>query len=140
MDLIPTTDQGLKLLGIFSKNRMEWCIAENACHAFGAADVALYDTLGEEAMAFIVQLCQLKTIATTADGAKQLTEMKKNKPEEMKTLKAIIQFVSTKGRIMGLSMKQTNKELIFIQDEIRSVKAAKSTLDVLLGIGENLKK
>ena len=92
MDLIPTNDQGLKLLGIFSKNRMEWCIAENACHAFGAADVALYDTLGEEAMAFIVQLCQLKTIVTTADGAKQLTEMKKNKPEEMKTLKAIVQF------------------------------------------------
>jgi len=59
---------------------------------------------------------------------------------ETELFKAIIQFVSTKGRIMGLSMKQTNKELIFIQDEIRSVKAAKSTLDVLLGIGESLKK
>jgi transcription-repair coupling factor (superfamily II helicase) len=59
---------------------------------------------------------------------------------ETDLFKAIIQFVSTKGRIMGLSMKQTNKELIFIQDEIRSVKAAKSTLDVLLGIGESLKK
>jgi transcription-repair coupling factor (superfamily II helicase) len=59
---------------------------------------------------------------------------------ETELFKAIIQFVSTKGRIMGLSMKQTNKELIFVQDEIRSVKAAKSTLDILLGIGENLKK
>jgi transcription-repair coupling factor (superfamily II helicase) len=59
---------------------------------------------------------------------------------ETELFKAIVQFVATKGRVMGLSMKQTNKELIFIQDEIRSVKAAKSTLDVLLGIGENLKK
>lgn len=44
----------------------------------------------------------------------------------------MVQFVATKGRIMGITMKQTNKELIFIQDEIRSVQAAKRTLEQLL--------
>jgi len=46
----------------------------------------------------------------------------------------ILQFMATKGRIMGLSMKQTNKELILVQDEVRSLKQAKSTLEQLVGV------
>ncbi|MBK6933394.1 MAG: transcription-repair coupling factor [Saprospirales bacterium] len=46
----------------------------------------------------------------------------------------IVQFVGEKGRIMGLSLKQTNKELIFVQDEIRSLKQAKATLEGLVGV------
>jgi hypothetical protein len=45
-----------------------------------------------------------------------------------------VQFVGEKGRIMGLSLKQTNKELIFVQDEIRSLKQAKATLEGLVGV------
>lgn len=53
---------------------------------------------------------------------------------ETELFQKIVQFVGTKGRIMGLSMKQTNKELIFIRDEIRSVQAAKGTLEQLIGM------
>ncbi|MCB9307719.1 MAG: transcription-repair coupling factor [Lewinellaceae bacterium] len=45
----------------------------------------------------------------------------------------IMAFVQQKGRIMGLSMKQTNKELIMVQDEIRSLKQVKATLEQVAG-------
>ncbi|MBL7797154.1 MAG: hypothetical protein JNJ90_11725 [Saprospiraceae bacterium] len=35
---------------------------------------------------------------------------------------------------MGFHLKQTNKELIFVQDEVRGMKQTKGTLEVLLGV------
>jgi len=53
---------------------------------------------------------------------------------ETETFQKIVQFVAAKGRIMGLSMKQTTKELIVVQDEVRSIRQGKATLEQLLGI------
>ena len=36
----------MKLIGIFSKNRYEWIIADIACMLYGLTIVPLYDTLG----------------------------------------------------------------------------------------------
>jgi transcription-repair coupling factor (superfamily II helicase) len=44
----------------------------------------------------------------------------------------LIQFVGAKGRVMGLSMKQTPRELIVVQDGVRSIKEAKRTLELLV--------
>jgi transcription-repair coupling factor (superfamily II helicase) len=44
----------------------------------------------------------------------------------------IVAHVTQKGRVMGLSFKQTNKEFILVQDECRSIKQAKSTLEQLI--------
>ncbi len=46
----------------------------------------------------------------------------------------IVQFIGEKGRIMGLHLKQTAKELIFVQDEVRGMKQAKGTLETLMGV------
>ncbi|MBL7776409.1 MAG: DEAD/DEAH box helicase, partial [Saprospiraceae bacterium] len=46
----------------------------------------------------------------------------------------LVQFVGEKGRIMGFHLKQTTKELIFVQDEVRGLKQTKGTLEVLLGV------
>ncbi|HLP93806.1 MAG TPA: transcription-repair coupling factor [Saprospiraceae bacterium] len=43
----------------------------------------------------------------------------------------IMAFMQKHGRIMGVSLKQTNKELILVQDEVRSLKAVKSLLEQL---------
>ncbi len=51
---------------------------------------------------------------------------------ETTVFKKMMGFINQKGRIMGLSLKQTNKELILIQEELRGIKAAKSTLDLLI--------
>ena len=50
--------------------------------------------------------------------------------------KKILQFISSKGRIMGLSLKQTNKELILVQDDVRSLKQVKSTLEQIIGASQ----
>ncbi|MFN0217118.1 MAG: transcription-repair coupling factor [Saprospiraceae bacterium] len=42
-------------------------------------------------------------------------------------------FLHKHGRIMGVSLKQTNKELIVVQDDVRSMKAVKGLLEQLVG-------
>lgn len=37
----------MKLLGIFSKNRVEWGLTDMACLLFGITTIPLYDTLGD---------------------------------------------------------------------------------------------
>jgi transcription-repair coupling factor (superfamily II helicase) len=44
----------------------------------------------------------------------------------------IMSFLQKHGRIMGVSLKQTNKELILVQDEVRSLKAVKSLLEQII--------
>ncbi|MFN0176765.1 MAG: transcription-repair coupling factor [Saprospiraceae bacterium] len=41
-------------------------------------------------------------------------------------------FIHKHGRIMGVSLKQTNKELILVQDDVRSMKAVKGLLEQLV--------
>jgi len=53
---------------------------------------------------------------------------------ETEQFNKIIQFVGAKGRIMGYHLKQTAKDFIFVQDEIRGMKQAKGTLEVLIGV------
>ena len=53
---------------------------------------------------------------------------------ETEAFRKIMVFVQTKGRILGISIKQTNKELIFIQDEVRSMKAVKAMLEQVLSV------
>ena len=43
----------------------------------------------------------------------------------------IAQMVATRGRVMGVSLKQTNKDLILVQDEVWSLKAVKGLLEQL---------
>ncbi len=42
-------------------------------------------------------------------------------------------FIHKHGRIMGVSLKQTNKELILVQDDVRSIKTVKGLLEQLVG-------
>uniref|UniRef100_A0A4W5JVE8 long-chain-fatty-acid--CoA ligase n=1 Tax=Hucho hucho TaxID=62062 RepID=A0A4W5JVE8_9TELE len=46
-----TKDQ---FIGIFSQNRPEWTIAELACYTFSLVAVPLYDTLGTEAITYVI--------------------------------------------------------------------------------------
>uniref|UniRef100_A0A671LRI1 Arachidonate--CoA ligase n=1 Tax=Sinocyclocheilus anshuiensis TaxID=1608454 RepID=A0A671LRI1_9TELE len=41
-------------IGIFAQNRPEWIIAELACYTYSMVAVPLYDTLGPEALVFII--------------------------------------------------------------------------------------
>ena len=41
-------------VGIYAKNRLEWSLTETACNTYSMVTVPLYDTLGLEAINFIL--------------------------------------------------------------------------------------
>nr|XP_033798226.1 long-chain-fatty-acid--CoA ligase 5 [Geotrypetes seraphini]XP_033798227.1 long-chain-fatty-acid--CoA ligase 5 [Geotrypetes seraphini] len=51
-----------QFVGIFAQNRPEWIIAEFACYTYSMVCVPLYDTLGPEAIVFIVNRAELSTV------------------------------------------------------------------------------
>ncbi|XP_046946619.1 long-chain-fatty-acid--CoA ligase 1 isoform X4 [Lynx rufus] len=49
-------------IGIFSQNRPEWVIIELGCFAYSMVSVPLYDTLGAEAITYIVNKAELSLV------------------------------------------------------------------------------
>ncbi|KAM4838061.1 long-chain-fatty-acid--CoA ligase 5 [Urocitellus parryii] len=55
----PAPDQ---FVGIFAQNRPEWVISELACYTYSMVAVPLYDTLGAEAIIYIVNKANIPTV------------------------------------------------------------------------------
>ncbi|KAH6560181.1 hypothetical protein BASA60_000380 [Batrachochytrium salamandrivorans] len=68
-------------VGLFSINRPEWVIAEHACYMYGAITIPLYDTLGEEAIEYIVGLTNCSIVVATSDKAMILVKMAQKIPD-----------------------------------------------------------
>ncbi|XP_015243271.1 PREDICTED: long-chain-fatty-acid--CoA ligase 5 [Cyprinodon variegatus] len=49
-------------IGIFAQNRPEWIIGELACYTYSMVAVPLYDTLGPEALVFIINQAEISTV------------------------------------------------------------------------------
>lgn len=98
MGLVPEVEGEGKMwrfLGIQSKNRKEWFLLHIANMFLKATTVALYDTLGEEAMKFVINETELTTVAMTPDLIKGISKLKlSDDPEagELRRLKNIIVF------------------------------------------------
>lgn len=75
-------------LGIYSINNAEWVIGELATYTQGIIPVSLYDTLGPEAVAYILQQTEIKVILASRDKVARLIESAKTCP----ALKTIIQI------------------------------------------------
>ncbi|KAM6441238.1 long-chain-fatty-acid--CoA ligase 1 isoform 1-T3 [Liasis olivaceus] len=55
----PSPDQ---YIGIFSQNRSEWVIIEQGCYTYSMVIVPLYDTLGTDAITFIVNIAEITLV------------------------------------------------------------------------------
>ncbi|XP_067885499.1 long-chain-fatty-acid--CoA ligase 1-like [Heterodontus francisci] len=55
----PGNDQ---FIGIFAQNRPEWVIIEQACYTYSMVVVPLYDTLGAEAISFILNKADIAVV------------------------------------------------------------------------------
>ncbi|KAM9363334.1 long-chain-fatty-acid--CoA ligase 1a isoform 1-T1 [Symphorus nematophorus] len=53
---------GDKHIGIFSQNRPEWTISELACYTYSMVAVPLYDTLGKDAIGYIIDKAAISTV------------------------------------------------------------------------------
>jgi len=91
-DLAPANDEGLPLFGIYSCNRLEWCLAEQAGNAFSKVPVPFYDTLGPEAVAFVLNQTGIRTVFCGAKETPKLIAVKSERGEEVPLFENVIQF------------------------------------------------
>ncbi|KAL7748414.1 medium-chain fatty acid-CoA ligase faa2 [Sorochytrium milnesiophthora] len=67
-------------LGLFSVNRAEWVLGEQAAYLYNFMTVPLYDTLGAEAIEYIVNQTRMRACIATKDKAKALVDIKAKLP------------------------------------------------------------
>lgn len=87
---------GLKpgdFVGLYSLNRAEWVVAEQACNAYSLVTVPLYDTLGPEACEFIINQAELTTVVCAANRVGNLASVSSSCP----SLRHVIQMEAGAG-------------------------------------------
>ncbi|KAI8613190.1 hypothetical protein BC830DRAFT_1170444 [Chytriomyces sp. MP71] len=63
------------LVGLFSINRADWVIADQACHIFGLTTVPMLDMLSQDAIIHILNETQLSTLIASREKAKLILGM-----------------------------------------------------------------
>uniref|UniRef100_A0A9J8AVK6 Long-chain-fatty-acid--CoA ligase n=1 Tax=Cyprinus carpio carpio TaxID=630221 RepID=A0A9J8AVK6_CYPCA len=80
-------------IGIFSRNRPEWTISELACYTYSLISVPLYDTLGTEAISYILDKTGISTvICDVPEKVKLLLDCVSGREHSVKTLILIENF------------------------------------------------
>ncbi|XP_045062314.1 long-chain-fatty-acid--CoA ligase 1a isoform X1 [Coregonus clupeaformis] len=101
----PTGD---KHIGIFAQNRSEWTISELACYTYSLVCVPLYDTLGLEAIEYIVDQAAISTvICDLADKARLILDCVSGKEHTLKTIvlmEAFDEELVTRGQQSGIEI------------------------------------
>ncbi|XP_076870176.1 long-chain-fatty-acid--CoA ligase 1a isoform X1 [Brachyhypopomus gauderio] len=78
---------GDKYVSIFAQNRPEWTVCELACHTYTLVAVPLYDTLGTDAIRYIIDKAQISTvICDVAERARTVLECVSSREHSVKTL------------------------------------------------------
>lgn len=81
------SNSGDPYIGIFSQNRPEWTIAELACYTYSLISVPLYDTLGTEAISYILdKTCISTVVCDVPEKAGLLLECVSGLQHSVKTL------------------------------------------------------
>ncbi|XP_054459810.1 long-chain-fatty-acid--CoA ligase 1a isoform X1 [Anoplopoma fimbria] len=99
---------GDKFIGIFSQNRPEWTISELACYTYSMVAVPLYDTLGTEAIGYIIDKAAITTvICDVPEKARMIFDCASGKGRSVKTIVLIEPFDSelvTRGQESGIEI------------------------------------
>lgn len=86
---------GNPYIGIFSQNRPEWTISELACYTYSLISVPLYDTLGTEAIVYIIdKTCINTVVCDVPEKARLLLDSVSGHQHSVKTLILIEDFDS----------------------------------------------
>ncbi|XP_066878572.1 long-chain-fatty-acid--CoA ligase 1 isoform X3 [Kogia breviceps] len=98
-----------QFIGIFSQNRPEWVIIEQGCFTYSMVSVPLYDTLGTEAITYIINKAELSLVFVDKPGkANLLLEGVENKlTPSLKTIVLMDSYgsnLSERGRKCGVEI------------------------------------
>jgi long-chain acyl-CoA synthetase len=80
-------------LGIYSKNSINWGISEMTCNFFSLTSVPLYDTLGSDAVEYIIRFTEMPALVCTSDKTANVLGKTKGGPGEK--LKLIVELDGT---------------------------------------------
>uniref|UniRef100_A0A8B9YYY9 Arachidonate--CoA ligase n=1 Tax=Buteo japonicus TaxID=224669 RepID=A0A8B9YYY9_9AVES len=125
----------VQYIGIFSQNRPEWVIIEQGCYAFSMVVVPLYDTLGTEAITYIVNKADLSLVfCDKPDKAKLLlTSVEKGETPILNTIVIMESFgmdLVERGKKCGVevfSMKEIEISLTTACNASAFVKTTEKT-------------
>ncbi|XP_065883666.1 long-chain-fatty-acid--CoA ligase 1-like [Dysidea avara] len=95
-------------IGIYTKNCIEWVVTEQACSAYSMIVVPLYDTLGSEAVEYIINQTGIKAAVVATDKMKLLIGQASKCP----TLKFVISISDSIPDDMAAMAKEANIELL----------------------------
>ncbi|KAL0585171.1 hypothetical protein ABG067_005067 [Albugo candida] len=80
--------QRQQMIGIYSKNRVEWCLVQHACDRQSYVTVPLYDTLGMDAVTYIINHTEMKVVVIAQEHFEVLIKSKEKCP----LLTDVVQF------------------------------------------------
>lgn len=99
---------GDKNIGVFSQNRPEWTISELACYTYSLVVVPLYDTLGTEAIAYIMDQATISTvICDVPEKARMILDCATGKNQSVRTIVIMEAFdgaLVTRGQECGIEI------------------------------------
>ncbi|XP_064191093.1 long-chain-fatty-acid--CoA ligase 1a isoform X2 [Anguilla rostrata] len=102
-----------KFIGVFAQNRPEWTVAELACYTYSLVCVPLYDTLGTEAINYIIDKAAIATVVCdVADKAQLILDCVSGRKHSIRILILMEPFdadLVAKGKKCGIeiiSMKE----------------------------------
>uniref|UniRef100_A0AAQ5ZF79 Long-chain-fatty-acid--CoA ligase n=1 Tax=Amphiprion ocellaris TaxID=80972 RepID=A0AAQ5ZF79_AMPOC len=104
---------GDKFIGIFSQNRPEWTISELACYTYSLVAVPLYDTLGTEAIGYIIDRATIATvICDVPEKARMILDCVGEKGRTVKTIVLMEEFDSD----LVTRAKESGIEILSLQE------------------------
>ncbi|KAF8321178.1 long-chain-fatty-acid-CoA ligase [Clavulina sp. PMI_390] len=96
--LTPTEEGGYRTVGIWSINRPEWHMIDLGNQGYNMATVALYDTLGPDAVGYVMEHASLSVVFATAEKIPSLLKLKNTLP----ALKVIVSIDSLGNTVRPL--------------------------------------
>ncbi|KNE70505.1 hypothetical protein AMAG_14629 [Allomyces macrogynus ATCC 38327] len=98
-------------VGLYSINRPEWLLAEGACNCYSLVSVPLYDTLGPDALEYIVNHAEVQVVVASADRLINLVQVRDKCPG----LKVIVSMDPLDSAAAGyLKLWAAEKDLVII--------------------------
>ncbi|KAJ8015157.1 hypothetical protein DPEC_G00023230 [Dallia pectoralis] len=102
-------------IGIFAQNRPEWTISDLACYTYSLVPVPLYDTLGNEAISYIIHKAGLSTIVCDVpEKARLVLECVSDTEHHVKTIILMEPFddnLVARGKECGVDILSWNNVL-----------------------------
>ncbi|KAL7372409.1 hypothetical protein ABVT39_015698 [Epinephelus coioides] len=101
-------------IGIFAQNRPEWIIGEQACYTYSMVAVPLYDTLGPEALVFIIDRAEISTVLCD-NQSKAETLLQTREKGQNPVLKTIVVMDSFNSELVERGTK-CGVDIVSMQD------------------------